>query len=79
MSNGRAIARIYQDGNGPTAGMSPPSSFRQLWLVGALIVVSVVWPTSSRVAAAPAVRSMAVSSAYGPAPIRATSSARLDR
>lgn len=52
MSSGHSIARLYRDADGRSTGTAAASSsIRQLWLVGALVLVSLLWSGSPRTVA----------------------------
>lgn len=47
MSSGHSIAQLYRDPGRRPSGAAVPSSLRQLWLVGVLVLVSLLWSTWS--------------------------------
>lgn len=47
MSSGHSIARLYRDPGPRPAATAGPATFRQLWLVGLLVLVSLLWSTWS--------------------------------
>lgn len=69
MNSGRSIARAYRDAESPSTGTGP-GSFRQLWLVGVLVLITACWPTAFRFTSEPAGQPLVGSTVTRPVGVR---------